>query len=81
MAIVDALANLGDDINDEDLVMYTLSRLGDEYEQFVKNITSRDSDATFEALQTMLSDQEMRQVQKSVYVAMFAKMEVSIVPC
>lgn len=40
VAIVDALFNLGDIINNEDLVMYTLGGLGDEYEQFVPFVTS-----------------------------------------
>lgn len=51
VGIVDALANLGDVIGDEDLIMYALGGLGDEYEQFIQNVTSCDTEVSFEALQ------------------------------
>lgn len=38
-AIVHSMANIGEVIEDDNLVVYALGRLGDEYEQFIDNVT------------------------------------------
>lgn len=59
--MADALANIGEMINDRDLVMHTLGRLGDEYESFIQNITTWEVEVSYVKIQMMMCGIETRQ--------------------
>lgn len=56
ITIIIALVNPGEIISNEDLVMYTLGGLGEEHEQFIQNVTSLDTNVSFEGQHAMLFD-------------------------
>lgn len=58
-SLVDALA-FADDNTSNDMVLYTLAILGEDFESLVQNVTSRESDITFLQLQAMLPNLEIR---------------------
>lgn len=55
--IVDSLAMAGDKM-DRDITLYTLARLGDNYETFIQSFITQDYEALFVKL-TILSDVEI----------------------
>uniref|UniRef100_A0A803P6J6 CCHC-type domain-containing protein n=1 Tax=Cannabis sativa TaxID=3483 RepID=A0A803P6J6_CANSA len=61
----DSLAAAGQAISDEDLALYVLGGLGQEYESVVVNLTSRSELLTLQEIQFMLHSQEVRLQQLS----------------
>lgn len=45
--IADELSTAGDVTSERDLIIYTLSGLGEEYEAFVQTVTTREMELTF----------------------------------
>lgn len=63
-ALAYALMAAGQNILDDDLILYILGGLGTDYESVVVNLTSRES-LTLQEVQFMLQNQEMRLEQLS----------------
>lgn len=54
VSITDNLATTGELVVDRNLVMYTLTELGEEYELFIQYVTTREKEVSYVKLQTML---------------------------
>ena len=57
--VVESLLAAGQTITDEELILYILGGLGQEYESVVVNLTSRQDNITLQEVQYMLQTQEM----------------------
>lgn len=66
MSIADEISTTGDVTSERDLIIYTFSGLGEEYEAFVQTVTTRETKLTFVQIQAMLSDIEVRQQKNSL---------------
>ncbi len=60
--LIDALASIGDLVDDEDLVIVTLNGLGKNYSQFHTSIAVRETFPDFQDLITLFISEEMRVV-------------------
>lgn len=54
--IANQLATTDDITPERDLVLYALGGLGEEYEAFVQNVTTSETEISFVHMQAMLSD-------------------------
>lgn len=54
--LIDTLAKVGNKTSNSDIVLYALAGLREDYDAFVQNIATRESEVTFLLLQAMLSN-------------------------
>ena len=59
-SLAETLASAGQLISDDDLILYILGGLGQDYDSVVVNLTSRHDQITLQEVQYMLQSQEMR---------------------
>jgi gag-polypeptide of LTR copia-type len=59
-SLVDRLRSVGSEVSEEDLILYTLQRLGNEYENFVKVVSMRSGTLSLSELQSLLFSHEAR---------------------
>lgn len=62
--LVNALA--GEKTSNNDIVLFALAGLGEDYDTFVQNVTTRESDVTFTQLQSMLLEWEIHAERNTV---------------
>uniref|UniRef100_A0A803QPL8 Polyprotein n=1 Tax=Cannabis sativa TaxID=3483 RepID=A0A803QPL8_CANSA len=63
---VDALAVVGQQISDEDLILYILGGLGQEYKAIIVNLIARENPLSLQEVQFMLHSHELRINQHTI---------------
>ncbi|KAB5519913.1 hypothetical protein DKX38_024232 [Salix brachista] len=68
-SLAETLASAGQQISDDELILYILGGLGHDYDSVVVNLTSRHDPVTLQEVQYMLQSQEMRLEQLNIPLA------------